>query len=272
MSHVASTGIAVMTLLAFLALSGLAATAAWLGGSGNGSGPLFCQPATPGTATATPGTTPTSGGTTTPSCVPPGNTGAKVVVWAKAMADALYIGPTRANYKWQARQETGFDASQFLIDWHAEQATCPEGHGSLSWTPAIDRRKNEVIKIKFSTKDCQACPSLRLCTHSVRHVRRTVTIRPQQQYYALQARRQEEMTKDFKKLYAMRAGVEGTLSQGVRTMGMRRSRYIGQERTHLQHVATAAAINIVRLMRWLDGEPHAKTKRSPFVQLHRPAV
>jgi hypothetical protein len=60
------------------------------------------------------------------------------------------IGPTRANYRWQARQKTGFDASQFVIDWHAEQATCPEGHRSLSWTPAIDNRKNEVIKIKFS--------------------------------------------------------------------------------------------------------------------------
>ena len=26
-------------------------------------------------------------------------------------------------------------------------------------------------------------------------------------------------------------------------MGLRRSRYIGQEKTHLQHVATAAALN-----------------------------
>jgi len=73
-------------------------------------------------------------------------------------------------------------------------------------------------------------------------------------------------------LYATRAGIEGTISQGVRTMGLRCSRYIGQERTHLQHVATAAAINIVRLMRWLNGEPHAKTRQSPLVQLLRPAA
>lgn len=81
-----------------------------------------------------------------------------------------------------------------------------------------------------------------------------------------------ETTQDFKILYAMRAGVEGTISQGVRTMGLRRSRYIGQERTHLQHVATAAAITIVRLIRWLGGVPHAKTRQSPFAQLHRPAA
>ena len=164
------------------------------------------------------------------------------------------------------------DADHFLIDWQAEQAICPEGHRSSSWTPAIDNRTNEVIKIKFSTKDCQACPSLRLCTQSIRHVRRTVTIRPKEQYDALQVRRQQETTKDFKKLYAIRAGVEGTISQAVRTMGLRRSRYIGQERTHVQHVATAAAINIVRLMRWLNGQPHAKTRQSALVRLLRPAA
>ena len=35
-------------------------------------------------------------------------------------------------------------------------------------------------------------------------------------------------------------------------MGLRRSRYIGEPRTHLQHVATAAAINVCRLADWLD--------------------
>jgi transposase len=81
-----------------------------------------------------------------------------------------------------------------------------------------------------------------------------------------------ETTQDFKTLYATRAGVEGTISQGVRTMGLRRSRSIGQERTHLQHVVTAAAINVVRLIRWLGGVLHATTRQSPFAQLHRPAA
>jgi transposase len=197
---------------------------------------------------------------------------AKLLVESQQDYQIDLVGPTRRNHQWQAREPAGFDADHFLIDWEHEEATCPEGHTSSSWTPAIDNRTNEVIKIKFSTKDCQACPSLRLCTHSIRHVRRTVTIRPKEQYDALQARRQYETTKDFKALYATRAGVEGTISQGVRTMGLRRSRYIGQERTHLQHVATAAAINIVRLMRWLDGVPHVKTRQSPFAQLHRPAA
>jgi transposase len=156
------------------------------------------------------------------------------------------VGPTRRNHQWQAREPAGFDADHFLIDWQHQQATCPEGHKSLSWTPAIDNRTNEVIKIKFSTTDCQVCPSRSLCTHSSRHTRRTVTIRPQEQYLALKQRRERETTKEFAHTYAKRAGIEGTISHGVRVMGLRRSRYIGLERTHLQHLATAAALNVVR--------------------------
>jgi transposase len=182
------------------------------------------------------------------------------------------VGPTRADYRWQSQQKTGFAAGQFQIDWTAEQATCPEGHTSISWTPALDNRKNEVVKIKFSMKDCQPCPSRSLCTHLKRNPRRTITVRQELHYHALQRARERAKTEEFKTLYARRAGVEGTISPGVRALGLRRSRYIGQERTHLQHLATAAAMNIVRLVHWLDGKPHAQTRRSALVQLLRPAA
>lgn len=51
-------------------------------------------------------------------------------------------------------------------------------------------------------------------------------------------------------------------------MGMRRSRYIGQEKTHLQHVATAAALNLVRSMTWFNGIPRTQTRRSAFARLY----
>jgi len=65
------------------------------------------------------------------------------------------------------------------------------------------------------------------------------------------------VNKEFKQVYAKRAGIEGTISQAVRTMGMRRSRYIGQEKTHLQHIATTAALNVVRSMAWFSELPRA---------------
>jgi transposase len=93
------------------------------------------------------------------------------------------IGPTRPDYKWQAREGTGFDAAKFAIDWENESATCPEGHTSLSWTPAKDRGSNEVVKIKFSSKDCRPCPSRDLCFRSKKHyARRSITVRTQEHY------------------------------------------------------------------------------------------
>jgi transposase len=67
--------------------------------------------------------------------------------------------------------------------------------------------------------------------------------------------------------YGRRAGIEGTLSQGVRAFGLRRTRYRGLPKTHLQHVATAAAINVDRIVAWLDERPRAKTRTSRFAAL-----
>jgi transposase len=110
------------------------------------------------------------------------------------------VGPTRPDVKGQAQQQTGFDAGHFAIDWRAEQATCPEGHTSISWTPAIDNRKKEVIKIKCSTTDCQDSPSRSWCTHSTRTPRRTITVRPQVHHQALQRARERAKTEDFQAL------------------------------------------------------------------------
>src|SRR2546428_2966621 len=85
--------LAIVTLLAFLAFSSVAATFAWMAGGGYGSGPVLCQMVAPKMGTVTPGTTPTSGGNTSP-CVPASQIGAQVVAWAQAMANALYVNPT----------------------------------------------------------------------------------------------------------------------------------------------------------------------------------
>ena len=91
--------------------------------------------------------------------------------------------------------------------------------------------------------------------------------RPREQYEALQAARQRLKTEEGKLLYNRRAGIEGTISQGVRAFGLRQTRYRGLAKTHLQHVATAAAINIDRLIAWLDEVPRAATRTSSFAAL-----
>jgi transposase len=92
-------------------------------------------------------------------------------------------------------------------------------------------------------------------------------VRPQEQYEALQAARQRQTTKAFKQHYALRSGIEATMSQGVRAFGLRRSRYIGLNKTHLQHLGIAAAINLVRMVAWLDGDELAPTRVSAYQRL-----
>ncbi len=178
------------------------------------------------------------------------------------------FGPTREDYHWQAREETGFEASQFVVDWQHECATCPTGQTSSSWTPAQDRRGNPVIKIKFALQDCRPCPSREQCTHSQSaSPRRVLTVRPQEQYQALQAARQRQATETFKTAYATRAGIEGTLSQGIRAFGLRQARYRGLEKVHLQHLLTATALNLCRVHAWLTEQPRAHTRHAAFVRL-----
>ncbi len=74
-------------------------------------------------------------------------------------------------------------------------------------------------------------------------------------------------TEAGRRLHARRAGIEGTISQGVRAFGLRRSRYRGLAKVHLQHVATAAAIDLARLSDWFRAIPRAATRTSRFAAL-----
>ncbi|MFD3456035.1 transposase [Streptomyces sp. NPDC058691] len=47
------------------------------------------------------------------------------------------------------------------------------------------------------------------------------------------------------------AGFEATLPQNIRACGLRRSRYRGLPRTHVQHVLTTLACNLTRVADWI---------------------
>ncbi|GHO88548.1 hypothetical protein KSZ_65540 [Dictyobacter formicarum] len=197
---------------------------------------------------------------------------ADVLADAESRFGIEIISPAHPDVKWQANTDQGIDASQFVIDWERKQAICPQGQTSVSWTPTFDTRQHEVIKIRFSTKDCQRCPALTRCTSSKsRAPRRLLSVRPQHQYEALKTARKAQATKKFSRQYALRSGIEATISQGVRAFGLRRSRYIGLAKTHLQHIGIAAAINLVRVVAWLDGDELAPTRVSAFQRLYAAA-
>lgn len=199
---------------------------------------------------------------------------------AEQLADAGYVsagtlvksgqkgidlcGPPLKDKSWQGRARAGFAAADFDFDFRRQQARCPQGELSSSWQQSTDGAGKEQVKIKFAVKTCRPCPQREQCT---KIDRRILTIQPEAQTRALEKARRRAETKEYAKLYAQRAGIEGTISQTVRSSGLRRARYVGLSKTHFQHLATAVATNVVRLINWLTDVPLAKTRRSAFVKL-----
>src|SRR5499426_4072707 len=176
------------------------------------------------------------------------------------------IGPTRPNVSWQTQVEGAYRLEQFTIDWEHEQVRCPQGKVSSTWTPQVDSHGTTKISVKFRRRDCDACPERTRCTRA-KTMPRHLSLHPRTQYEALEAARARFSSEAGQELYKRRAGIEGTLSQGVRTFGLRRTRYRGLPKTHLQHVAIAAAINVERIVAWFDERPRATTRISRFAAL-----
>jgi transposase len=138
------------------------------------------------------------------------------------------VGPTMPDSSWQARSLARASISRTSRSiGSSSRRRVPKGRPVLDTLQAGER-----VEIVFATETCAACPVRQDCTHS-QTTGRVLHVRPQASHEALQAQRQVEQTPAFRQQYALRSGIEGTLSQGVRAMGMRRSRYDGLARTHV---------------------------------------
>ena len=175
-------------------------------------------------------------------------------------------GPIRGVANQHTRVGQGFEQRDFAIDWEREQVTCPQGKISVTWRAGRDEVGAPRITAVFSRTDCGACAVRPLCT-TAKDARRSVYFHPRPEYEALNAARARMHDPAWKQRYRVRAGIEGTLSQGVRAFGMRRSRYMGLAKTGLHQVCVAAAMNVSRVVRWLDGVPRAKTRVTRFAAL-----
>lgn len=172
----------------------------------------------------------------------------------------------RENQSWQARTEGAFEQSQFQVDWQRKVVMCPRGQPSRYWKPWKKQQSKPMIPVHFHERDCAACTARSLCTQ--RKTRpRELTLPERARYEALQQARQRQESEAFQKHYAARSGIEGTISQAVFALGMRRSRYRGQAKAHLQQVITAAAINLKRIIDWIDEVPRSQTYCSAFARL-----
>jgi transposase len=200
-----------------------------------------------------------------------GYTQAAHLISSRTQYGIQLVGPLAQDQSWQARQDNGFAPSSFTLDWETQRALCPGGKQSRPWREARTVRGNVFWLAVFETADCRRCTHQPQCTRSQSRGR-TLSIPPQEEQQALLTARTQQQTQAFRLRYAARAGIEGTLSQGVRAFGLRRSRYVGHAKTHLQHLIVAASLNFCRVFEWLMEVPLAKTRQSHFARLKAEVV
>jgi transposase len=193
---------------------------------------------------------------------------AEHVVTAHDQYGMELLGPAKADSAWQTGTENGIILADFAIDWDNQRVRCPTGKIATSWNADQSQDGVPVIRVRFPVSACRPCPVRQQCTRSSEG--RRLTLRHRAQHEALQRMRAEQQTEQWQQRYRHRAGVEGTIAQGVRSFGMRRSRYRGLAKTGLQHLLTAAGINLNRLNAWWQDTPFADTRVSHFAGL-RPA-
>ena len=174
------------------------------------------------------------------------------------------IGPARRDKSWQAKTEGAFDLTAFQVDWEGQVATCPNGVQTSSWVERPGPFGTPIIYAKFAKKSCKACELKEKCT---RGALRTLTFQPRAVQEALNLARTRESNKGWQQLYQRRAGIEATMSQGVRAFGLRQARYRGLKKTSLQHACVGAAINLVRVVDWILDKPRWRDRPSQFAAL-----
>jgi hypothetical protein len=136
-----------------------------------------------------------------------------------------------------------FPPEAFEFDFERQVARCPNGCESKPW-----RLQGREIKLRFRVADCRACPLREQCTRSKSG--RSMGI--SKDYQQLVADRQRATQQDFAELYRRRAPIEATMSHLVHDCGLRRSRYRGRLKRALHAVFAATALNVRRLLHWLE--------------------
>jgi transposase len=111
---------------------------------------------------------------------------AELLVTAQTQHHIEVVGPAFGSYSHQRRAGQGHNLHNFVLDWEAQQAHCPQGHTSVNWRPGRDVSGDPVVRIRFERATYRACPVRHTCTWA-KDAPRQRTVRPQVQHEAIQA-------------------------------------------------------------------------------------
>jgi transposase len=190
---------------------------------------------------------------------------AELLVSTRRDFGVVLVTPLLTDQSAQAKAAAGYDKTAFAIDWDNQQATCPQGKPSVSWNPCRQAGRDRIV-VSFAAADCRPCPARAQCTQSAKG-RRQVSLHPREVHEAQTAARTAQTSQQWRTEYTTRAGVEGTMHQAATTTGIRHARYLGIDKTRLEHNVAAAAINLIRLDGYLTGRPLDRGRTSHLARL-----
>lgn len=137
-----------------------------------------------------------------------------------------------------------YTADEFSIDYDSQTVTCPANVTSWAWHEIETGKHKGDIQISFG-QQCQDCSLKDKCTKS----KRGRILRLHGHYQLLKERREECKAESFKEAMKRRPPIEGTISEMVRSHGLRRNRYRGLAKNHLQNLMIGTAVNLKRLVK-----------------------
>lgn len=140
-----------------------------------------------------------------------------------------------------------FTKYDFRIDW--ETMTCYYPGSQNTTKTYIDKKTKTASAFIFLKSQCTGCPLRSQCTAEGKG--RVVSLHPEEQN-----RRnilEQTQTPEFKAMYRIRAKVERKIAHVMR-QGMRKSRYIGKQKTLIQLAYKAAGVNIKRTFQIAKGD------------------
>ncbi len=161
-----------------------------------------------------------------------------------------------------APRNKAFSAEAFQVSVEERKAVCPAGKQSTQCS-RLEEEKTGKVSYRFEWSwECPDCPLRDQCVGQGQKHRSLVV---GEHHTALQNRRREMKTPEFKEAMKKRNGIEGTQSELVRAHGARRARYRGRNKVKLQFYLIGAACNVKRWLRRLGWETKKAMQGDSYV-------
>ncbi|MGW3564957.1 transposase [Streptomyces sp. NPDC000941] len=137
------------------------------------------------------------------------------------------IGPLPPSTTPQHRAGDGFGRENFIIDFDRREVTCPNGQVSSNWKD-LPVQEPTWVTVRFDARQCGRCPEQAKCTPGAF----CSLYFPTRRLHELQVKnRADQQDPDWRRLYGLRSGAEGSIEEFVDGHRGRRCRYRGFAKT-----------------------------------------